>query len=97
MSESILHICDDSTLHIIREKAIKALKKGHEVKWFDGTRQWVNWEIFVDLGKNDSDMYIWDKSFNRVLHEVYLYTDKDGEVTKRKINEVYRGFDILTY
>jgi hypothetical protein len=88
-----LYLCDDTTLADVRAIAIKALKQGREVKWFDGKTQWLSWDVVLDLDKHASDIYTWDKSYNRVLHNVVLHTKpKDGDTTHRLIGEVYRKF-----
>ncbi len=91
-NESILHICDDSTLDLIRVKAIKAIKNGHEVMWYDKTINWTEVSPILDFTKDGSDMYIWDKTFNKVKNEILLYTKKGETVIKEKIGERFKTF-----
>ena len=39
--EKTIYVCDDTTLDEIREKAIKALKRGNEIIWQNGDKQWI--------------------------------------------------------
>ena len=91
-TESVLHVCDDTTLDLIRVKAIKALKAGHEVKWFNGVTQWIEHSPIINFGREGSDSYIWDKSGNRVKNEILLYSKKDDLVTIEQIGTCFRNF-----
>ncbi len=91
-NEAHLHICDDTTLDMIRAKAIKALKAGHEVMWFDKTINWTESNPILDFSKEGTDMYIWDKSGNKVKNEILLYIKKGNVITKRKIGERFKTF-----
>lgn len=90
--EVVLHVCDEESLDEIRAKAIQALKNGHEVMWFDRTINWIESDPIIDFTKNGSDMYIWDKSGNKVKNEITLYTKKGKAITKEKIGERFRTY-----
>lgn len=90
--ESVLHVCDDSTLDSIRVKAIKALRRGQEVKWFNGVTQWLEYSPILDLDKQGSDMYEWDESGNKVKNEMLLYSKVGEKVECETIGHVFRKY-----
>jgi len=89
---SVLHVCDDTTLEQIRGIAVKALKSGHEVKWFNGVTQWIEHSPIVNLDQEGSSAYVWDKSGNRVKNEILLYSKKDDKVEVEQIGTCFKNF-----
>lgn len=85
-----LHICDDPGLDVIRPLAIKALKRGVEVKWFNGVIQWIHHEVVFDASKSGSSVYTWNEDGEKVLHNIVLYSEFDNKMYSEKIGETYR-------
>ena len=90
--ESVLHVCDETTLDAIRAKAITALKRGREVKWFNGVVQWVEYSPIIYFDRKGSDSYTWDESGNKVKNEILLYSKVGDDVICEQIGTCFRKF-----
>lgn len=89
--DSTLHICDDTTLEQIRGIAVKALKSGHEVRWFNGITQWIEKSPIMNFGREGSS-YIWDKSGNKVKNEILLYSKIGDKIECEQIGTCFRNY-----
>ena len=90
---SVLHLCDDDTFNSIRDLAVSALKKGETVVWQNGDTQWICHHIVVDNMESPfaSERYTWNKSGNKTLHLIALYTSNRGLInSKNCIGMTYR-------
>ena len=87
---STLHICDNAGLDVIRPLAIKALKRGNEVKWFNGVSQWVSHKVVIDTSKRGSHIYTWSEDGEKVLHKIFLFTKLKDKIYSQEIGKVYR-------
>lgn len=75
------------------EEGKQALKKGKKVEWNDGSQQWETTVAVFDSTKEGSAQYTWDKSGNKVKHEVFLVTKfPNGDVTKEFVRTSWRDF-----
>ena len=77
---------------LLSDKIKKALRKGLEVTLEDGDTIWIEAIPIVDLSKDGSDSYIWDKTENRVKHERVQFTlSPDGTKTSEIIGASYKS------
>ena len=75
------------------DKGKRALKQGHRVQWADGSQQWQTTATVLDSSKQGSAQYTWDKSGNKVKHNVFLVTKlPNGDVTKDLVRTTWRNF-----
>lgn len=65
--------------------------KGHSVHE-NGVKTFVTHSEVIDMTKEGSEQYTWDKSGNRVLHNKIQHTIKDGVHTTEIIGHSYRNF-----
>lgn len=71
----------------------RGLNRGDLVKFMDGSKQFIDTDVVIDLSKSGSAMYTWDKTDTRVKHDRVLVTiDADGNRSTKKIGSVYRKF-----
>jgi hypothetical protein len=71
----------------------KGLNRGDVVKFADGSKQFIDTDVVVDLSKSGSAMYTWNKDDTRVKHDRVLVTiDADGNRSTKKIGSVYKKF-----
>ena len=91
---TVLHICDDTTLKSVLKKASIALNKGYAVTNLkSGTVQYHSDELIINTDKKSSDMYSWDDTGNKVLHNRYRITKfKNGIVEKEFIKKIFKNF-----
>ena len=89
---STLHICDDASLHTIKDKALSRLNKGDGITWEDGKEQWYDYLEIIDVTKTGSEMFTWDRSGDRVKCRRVLTTVIGDELTREEKGFVYRKY-----
>jgi len=94
MKQTTLHIgVGDGVAQDTLAHGKAALKKGHKVQWQDGSQQWQTTDFVLDTSKQGSAQFTWDKSGNKVKHNVFLVTKSpDGQVTKKFLKTSWKVF-----
>lgn len=83
----------DADAKSIERRCQKAMGKGHQIEYLDGTITWYDDDVDFDATKTGVDAYTWDRRGDRVRHTRFLVTrTKDGKVTKTKLRSLYRAF-----
>jgi len=84
----------EDTIEDMTEKIVSdGLAAGHSIERADGTREWIDSRMMVDLTKEGSDQFIWSKD-DRVKHErVHVIIDADGNRTETVVGTSYRKFE----
>ena len=75
------------------EKIYRNLKVGQTLEE-NGKKIWMEDVPVVDVTKHGSDMFIWDKTGNKVLTERITHTN-EGILTRRVVKKFYKKYDSI--
>ena len=91
-----LHVFEDTTSVIrkIMKRVDKGLKKGENIQWGDGRRQFMQEKVVKKPGgSGGSSDFFWDKSGNKVKHSRQIITEfPNGGIVKQDLRPVYKKF-----
>lgn len=88
--DDTLNVFDEESRPLIMAQAESALKGGKQIRWEDGTIEWVETYQRIDAAKSGSARYTWDKHGDKVLADVIRVTRTPaGKTAKRKIGIKY--------
>ena len=84
-----INIYCEETREEVEAKALRALKRGAEVTWNDGSQQWI--EPVPVLSVDFSCVFHADGE--RIRTNVIETTKRDGYITERVLRTVWMGYD----
>lgn len=85
-----LHACEDQE-SIVKKARQLAKRSGGTIQWWNGNKEWYEYDEIVNLHASGSDQYTWDRAGCKVLHSCTRITvAKDGTRTIENLKPVYR-------
>jgi hypothetical protein len=88
-----IYVGTDSVNKTMPSDIAKGLNRGDVVKFGDGTVQFIDSDVVIDLNKSGSAMFTWNKTGTSVKHDRVLVTiDANGNRSTKKIGSVFKAF-----